>query len=273
MVRGGRRRRQRSPSPHLESRIPLTGRELHELKETSKEQETPEKLSSEDQDILNAKTARLRQKNNAKSWDHATEIIVQEYAEKAYGLGWMHHRASTMWLKITTIVTIILIILNALATVTSFAASTEIPPSPECQPNDVVRTLLYVTAILNAITAGVVALQRYLQSERRASEHESHSRLYTNYGRNNGAEIKKPPTIRRNALDVLELAQQEFSDLESSAPIIHDRTINQYRANFPDEKTVPELASRTFHITPFSGSLRGSRNRNSHGSIDGANAV
>jgi hypothetical protein len=201
--------------------------------------------------IRNVKVLRQRQKSNAISWDRSSEKIILEFAEKARGLSWMHHATSNQWTRLTTLTTLTSIALNTIAIVTGFAASTEMPKQNECEPIHQIRAMLYVTTIVNALSVALVAVQRYVQSERCASKHENHARLYASFARNNGSEIQKSPLVRRHAIDVVELARNEFDDLEHTAPIINNRIIKHFLAEFPEEGILPDLASRTLKIVAY----------------------
>lgn len=169
------------------------------------------------------------------TWTDEQEHVLKIWGEEAKGYAWMHHKSSywfNMWNKVITIPGILLPIVIGSSFFTDYT-------------NILAVKITY--GILLLILSAVLALQAFLEWEKRSSKHKHAYIQYQFYADDIEAELALPRSSR--SVGFYQKMKEKRQTMFTSYPPIISRYIKLYKKKFDKESiSKPTIADKITEI-------------------------
>lgn len=199
------------------------GNQRKNTSQNASEDSTSDSNSSSKQDSytlsLEEKLQRVKENN---SWNSEIEKIVKDIGEKAAGYQWMHAKAADFLGKISTWLTILYIIFNAIATFflsTSLIAQLEAPW---------IYIPVGISAIVNIILTILAGAIKAMGIEDRVAKHKTAISNFSYLYFDTRKELSFYRRNRKHGPQYLDLVAQKFDFYILAGPDIPGRVENKY---------------------------------------------
>jgi len=155
------------------------------------------------------------------TWTNEQEHVLKLWGEEAKGYAWMHHKSSywfNMWNKVITIPGILLPIVIGSSFFTDYT-------------NILAVKITY--GILLLMLSAVLALQAFLEWEKRSTKHNEASIQYQFYADDIEAELALPRSSR--SVGLYQKMKEKRQTMFTSYPLIISKYIELYKKKFGKE--------------------------------------
>lgn len=177
------------------------------------------------------------QHNESIQWTPEHEKILIEWADKAMCYRWLHSKANIMYSRLNAWYTIPVIIISTLTGTANFAQ--------ERVPLEYQTYYVMAVGAFNILAGIITTIQQFLKITQLNESHRVSGIAWDKFYRNIKIEISKHPHERIHVDHMLKMCKEEFDRLIETSPIIPDKIIAQFKANFSgidnDEIIKPEI--------------------------------
>jgi len=177
------------------------------------------------------------QYNENIQWTPEHEKILIEWADKAMCYRWLHSKANIMYSRLNAWYTIPVIVISTLTGTANFAQ--------ERVPLEYQSYYVMAVGAFNILAGIITTIQQFLKITQLNESHRVSGIAWDKFYRNIKIEISKHPQERIHVEHMIKMCKEEFDRLIETSPIIPDKIIAQFKANFSnvenDEIIKPEI--------------------------------
>ena len=177
------------------------------------------------------------QYNENIQWTPEHEKILIEWADKAMCYRWLHSKANIMYSRLNAWYTIPVIVISTLTGTANFAQ--------ERVPLEYQTYYVMAVGAFNILAGIITTIQQFLKITQLNESHRVSGIAWDKFYRNIKIEISKHPHERIHVDHMIKMCKEEFDRLIETSPIIPDKIIAQFKANFSgidnDEIIKPEI--------------------------------
>lgn len=177
------------------------------------------------------------QYNENIQWTPEHEKILIEWADKAMCYRWLHSKANIMYSRLNAWYTIPVIVISTLTGTANFAQ--------ERVPLEYQNYYVMAVGAFNILAGIITTIQQFLKITQLNESHRVSGIAWDKFYRNIKIEISKHPQERIHVEHMIKMCKEEFDRLIETSPIIPDKIITQFKANFSnvedDEIIKPEI--------------------------------
>ncbi len=177
------------------------------------------------------------QYNENIQWTPEHEKILIEWADKAMCYRWLHSKANIMYSRLNAWYTIPVIVISTLTGTANFAQ--------ERVPLEYQNYYVMAVGAFNILAGIITTIQQFLKITQLNESHRVSGIAWDKFYRNIKIEISKHPQERIHVEHMIKMCKEEFDRLIETSPIIPDKIIAQFKANFSnvedDEIIKPEI--------------------------------
>ena len=177
------------------------------------------------------------QYNENIQWTPEHEKILIEWADKAMCYRWLHSKANIMYSRLNAWYTIPVIVISTLTGTANFAQ--------ERVPLEYQNYYVMAVGAFNILAGIITTIQQFLKITQLNESHRVSGIAWDKFYRNIKIEISKHPQERIHVEHMIKMCKEEFDRLIETSPIIPDKIISQFKANFSnvdnDEIIKPEI--------------------------------
>ena len=177
------------------------------------------------------------QYNENIQWTPEHEKILIEWADKAMCYRWLHSKANIMYSRLNAWYTIPVIVISTLTGTANFAQ--------ERVPLEYQSYYVMAVGAFNILAGIITTIQQFLKITQLNESHRVSGIAWDKFYRNIKIEISKHPHERIHVEHMIKMCKEEFDRLIETSPIIPDKIIAQFKANFSnvedDEIIKPEI--------------------------------
>lgn len=180
------------------------------------------------------------------SWNSQLERIISDEGERSLCYSWLHSKSEKYYTKLSTYITLPVIILSTIAGAGSIGTDSLFNGSP-------IASILIGTISLSVATLNTVA--SFFSWAKRSEAHRIASTTYTKVYRFILIELALPRSERIAAKDMLKIVRDQCDRLAETSPQIPDNIIEDFKRIFgtttPDVKK-PEITNGLdpIHVHP-----------------------
>ena len=170
------------------------------------------------------------------SWNSQLEKIISDEGERALCFSWLHSKSEKWFSRLSTYITLPVIVLSTLAGAGSIGSSTMFDGSP-------VAGILIGTISLSVATLNTVS--SYFGWAKRSESHRIAGASYAKIYRFILIELALPRSERIAAKDMLKIVRDQSDRLHETSPQIPDNIIELFKVTFKDATEVkkPEITN------------------------------
>jgi hypothetical protein len=165
------------------------------------------------------------------SWNSQLERILSDEGERALCFTWLHSKSEKWYSKLSTYITLPVIILSTIAGAGSIGSESLFNGSNTA--NVLIGTISLTVATLNTVSS-------YFAWTKRAESHRIASISYNKVYRFILIELALPRSERITAKDMLKVIREQCDRLQETSPQIPDNVIIEFKAKFGT--TTPDVA-------------------------------
>jgi hypothetical protein len=164
------------------------------------------------------------------SWNSQLESILSDEGERSLCFTWLHSKSEKWYSKLSTYITLPVIVLSTIAGAGSIGSETLFSGSTAA--NMIIGTISLGVATLNTVAS-------YFSWAKRSEAHRIASTSYAKIYRFILIELALPRSERISAKDMLKIVRDQCDRLQETSPQIPDCVIAEFKAKFGT--TTPEV--------------------------------
>lgn len=154
---------------------------------------------------------------NNSEWSENLEDIVKSWALKAVMQREMHTKSAKYYNRMSTHLTLPLIMLTTLTSVGSFGAVDSAQ----------YKIWMYTTGALNLISAFLASMVKYWKPDEKCSMHTRMSKLFDIYHRDLTIQLGLSSDEREKPDELIERAKKNMEELINESPMVSDKITNR----------------------------------------------
>ena len=203
-------------------------------------------MSAEAQEALAAvKTAGLRKKINAASWNDNMENLMKMWGEKAAGLRFMHDNAAGTWKKFSNTLTLWSIGITTVASGASLVAAS-------ISDEEAKNIVLYVVGGIGIVSSLLQSLKKFYNAEEKSADHNAVARQFGSFYRYMTLQMNLTREDRLPSDQLSEQALKEYERLQQEAPPLGGAQVALFRSTFANSRqAIPDVCEKQFNIKVY----------------------
>jgi hypothetical protein len=182
--------------------------------------------------------------NEVTKWNTSTEQLIKAWGEKAGGLRLMHMEASNDWKTYSDRLTILSIILTALASSASLISGS----LGEIINKDIIA---YVVGGIGIFSGFLQSIKKYYNADQQAANHLAVSKQFGAYNRNISLQLSLTRIHRTPPTQFIDYALKEYEKLQQDAPPLSNFQIKKFQKEHNETNTsaIPDVCKKDLAIT------------------------
>jgi hypothetical protein len=157
-------------------------------------------------------------------WTKEHENILIEWADKAMCYRWLHSKSNTLFSSLNAWYTIPVIVISTLTGTANFAQ--------DRVPLEYQNYFSMLVGGFNILAGIITTVQQFLKITQLNEAHRVSSIAWDKFYRNIKIELAKHPDERIDVKQMIKMSKEEFDRLMETSPIIPEKIILQFKANF-----------------------------------------
>ena len=178
-------------------------------------------------------------------WNTSTEHLIKAWGEKAGGLRSMHMEAANDWKKYSDQLTILSIVLTALASSASLISGS----LGEIINKDIIA---YVVGGIGIFAGFLQSIKKYYNADQQAANHLAVSKQFGAYNRNISLQLSLTRIHRTPPTQFIDYALKEYEKLQQDAPPLSNFQIKKFQKEYEKITTttsaIPDVCKKDLTI-------------------------
>lgn len=203
-------------------------------------------MSAEAQEALaSVRTANLRKKINADSWNDNMEHLMKMWGEKAAGLRYMHSVAGGSWKGFADKLSLAGIFVTGIASSVSLVATS-------IDDEDTKNSVLFAVGGVGLVSTLLQSIKKFYNAEEKAADHGAVAKQFGSFYRKMTLQLGMSREDREPADILSSWALSEYERLQQEAPNLGGSSVSLFKSKFDKSKqSFPDVAEDAFIINVF----------------------
>ena len=172
------------------------------------------------------------------NWSETLENVLKMWGEKAAGNRELHLNSVRHWKKVSSFLSIPLILLTTITSISTFNAVNY----------EEYAYWMYAAGSVNLVAAFLTSLNKYLKPEEKVQAHYQSAKNFGCFYRKLVLELSLSRTNREHTSVLTNWAKEQYDQLIQNAPLISNNVIHDYKHSHILELNTPDIVLNDFTI-------------------------